>query len=392
MIDTAILTRLNAPTASERLAALADVLLSTDFPPADPRMVNNHIHTTYSFSPYSPTAAVYAARAEGLCTAGIVDHDSIAGALEFVQAGLLVGIPTTVGIEARVSMAGTPFESRRTNNPDQIGCSYMALHGVPHARIPEVQRFFEPLRARRNVRNRAMVARINGLLAADGISLDFDRDVLPLSLFADGGTVTERHLMYALARALVARFGRGAPLVERLAALGVALTDAQRRQLTDTTYAFYDFDVLNVLKAAFVPKIYLPATDECPTLLELATFADHVGAILCYAYLGDVKASVTGDKAPQPFEDAHLDELFDVLAENGIRAVTYMPTRNSPEQLDRMRALCRRYGMFEVSGEDINSPRQSFRIGVLADERFSNLIDATWALIAHENGTKPLFR
>ena len=24
--------------------------------------VNNHIHTTYSFSPYSPTAAVYAAR------------------------------------------------------------------------------------------------------------------------------------------------------------------------------------------------------------------------------------------------------------------------------------------------------------------------------------------
>ena len=45
--------------------------------------INNHIHTTFSFSPYSPTAAAWRARAEGLCTAGIIDHDSLGGNREF---------------------------------------------------------------------------------------------------------------------------------------------------------------------------------------------------------------------------------------------------------------------------------------------------------------------
>ena len=86
MIDIEILKQLNAPTREERLANLKTVLAGTKFPPTVPQYINNHIHTTYSFSPYSPTAAVYAARMEGLCTAGIVDHDSIAGAEEFLPA------------------------------------------------------------------------------------------------------------------------------------------------------------------------------------------------------------------------------------------------------------------------------------------------------------------
>ena len=45
-----------------------------------------------SFSPYSPTASVYAARMEGLCTAGIIDHDSISGAEEFLEAAKLHGM------------------------------------------------------------------------------------------------------------------------------------------------------------------------------------------------------------------------------------------------------------------------------------------------------------
>ena len=54
--------------------------------------------------------------------------------------------------------------------------------------------------------------------------------------------------------------------------------------------------------------------------------------------------------------------------------------------LDRLRALCRRYGMMEISGEDINSPRQSFVIKRMEDEQFHNLIHSTWELIKHENG------
>ena len=204
MIKLDVLKALNTPKATDRLRALESAVKIAQFPPVDPRMVNNHIHTTYSFSPYSPAAAVYAARMEGLATCGIVDHDSIGGAREFIEAGRIVGIPTTIGIETRVSFAETALKDRRTNNPDQIGNSYMVLHAIPHGNIDKVQAYFAPLRERRNERNRKMIARINELYSGDGVSLNFERDVLPLSQFADGGSVTERHLMLALARQLLA--------------------------------------------------------------------------------------------------------------------------------------------------------------------------------------------
>ena len=52
MIDIAVLEKLNAPTREERLANLAALLPETEFPPMVPEYINNHIHTTYSFSPY----------------------------------------------------------------------------------------------------------------------------------------------------------------------------------------------------------------------------------------------------------------------------------------------------------------------------------------------------
>lgn len=183
-------------TGSQALQALA---AGAAFPQPDPRMINNHIHTTYSFSPYSPAAAIYGAREAGLCTAGIIDHDSVGGAWEFMEAGKLAGIPTTVGVELRVRFDETPFLHRRTNNPDQDGLSYMLIHGIPHENLSKVQAWFAPLREARNLRNQKMVDRINRLYGPQGVSLDFARDVLPLSMYHDGGTVTERHLMLALA-------------------------------------------------------------------------------------------------------------------------------------------------------------------------------------------------
>jgi len=371
MIELSLLKCLNEGSKDERLSALTRAVAHVGFPPVDPRMVNNHVHTTYSFSPYSPTAAVYAARTEGIATCGIVDHDSMGGAREFIAAGKVVGIPTTVGVEARVSFRETPFADRRTNNPDQIGVSYLVLHAVPHENIENVQAYFAPLRERRNARNRAMIARINALYAADGVSLDLERDVLPLSQFADGGSVTERHLMLALARQLIS--------------LGKASLPQNASEL-ETMLA--EYDLVGALKKECIPKVFVPATDECPSLSEFVRFAASVNGILAYAYLGDVTSSVTGDKKAQKFEDDYLDELFETIYDAGIRAVTYMPTRNTQSQLDRLRTLCERYGMLQISGEDINSPRQKFIIEKMREEQFSNLIESTWQLIRHENGER----
>lgn len=388
MIDITILEKLNAPTKQARLANLQALVKTADFPPAVPQYINNHIHTTYSFSPYSPTAAVYAARMEGLCTAGIIDHDSISGAREFLEAAALIGMPVTVGMECRASMDGTAMQGKRTNNPDQLGVSYMTIQSVPHDRIEEVNAFFAPYRAARGVRNRKMVARINALLS--GIELDYDRDVLPLSEAREDGGVTERHLMYALAIAMVKKAGKGQPMVDYLSSIGLRLSEKQTAQMLDTAYPFYEYDLLGILKSAFVPKIYINATDECPNVRDVAALCTRVDALLCYAYLGDVTASVTGDKKAQKFEDDYLDDVIACIKDCGIRAVTYMPTRNTPEQLARLRRLCEENGLFQVSGEDINSPRQSFVIRAMENPLFSNLIDATWKLIQHEKDGSPI--
>ena len=58
MTDDILIDRLNAPTAEERLAALDRVLAAeTEKPVRREDDANNHIHTIYSFSPYSPTKA-----------------------------------------------------------------------------------------------------------------------------------------------------------------------------------------------------------------------------------------------------------------------------------------------------------------------------------------------
>ena len=94
--------------------------------------------------------------------------------------------------------------------------------------------------------------------------------------------------------------------------------------------------------------------------------------------------SVTGDKKSQKFEDDYIEELFELLKTLGFNAVTYMPSRNTLEQLKRVKSLCDKHGLFQISGEDINSPRQSFICKAMENKEFENLIDATWALIGHE--------
>jgi len=347
--------------------------------------VNNHIHTTYSFSPYSPTKAIWMAYNSGLTTAGIMDHDSIAGAREFIEAGRIIGIATTIGVECRVDFSDTPLNGRRINNPDQNSIVYMALHGVPHTQIDAVQEFFAPYTKERNKRNREMTERINDIMKPYGIRIDFDKDVIPISRSNEGGSITERHLLFALAKKLVKRYGKGKELVSFLKGdLNLPIKPRIEKYLLDPENDFYEYDLLGVLKSDMVEKFYIDATDECPDVRDVIEFSKKIGAISAYAYLGDVGDSVTGDKKTQKFEDDYIELLFEVLYDLGFNAVTYMPSRNTLAQLKRVKDLCEKFGFFQISGEDINSPRQSFICEALQKEEFKNLVDSTWALIGHE--------
>jgi hypothetical protein len=383
------LERLNAPRVEDRLSALRSLISArgAPAPSSGRREVNCHVHTFYSFSPYSPSAAAERAHTAGLAAVGIMDHDSMAGAAEMREAGRIIGIATTAGVELRVSAAGTALEGKRINNPDSLGVLYMIIHGVPARSVGRVRDFLEPLQAARELRGRRMVEGLNALLPRFGLgTLDWQRDVRSCSRADDGGTITERHILFAVAEAIVSKAGRGRPLVEYLKeTIGIQPPPRVSGYLADPSNGMLLFDLLGVLKSSFIEKVYIqPGAEECIPVRDAVQFAEEAGGIPTYAYLGDVTDSPTGDKKAEKFEDSYLDELMAEVKRLGFRAVAYMPPRNTVAQLLRVQALCARHGFMEISGVDINSPRQSFNCPELALPEFSHLVGATWALIAHE--------
>jgi len=375
-------------TPEERLFALSEVykmhISGISVMPKRTDFVNNHIHTTYSFSPYTPSAAVYEAWKAGLSTAGIMDHDSVGGAREFIEAGKILGLPVTVGCEMRVSVEGTRLYGKRLNNPDQISCAYVALHGIPHQCLDDLETVLSQKRKLRNERNRKMCDAINDLCKEIGVSISFDDDVLPLSMYNEGGSVTERHVLFALVEKISQGRDREDILALTEKLTGSPLSAKKRESLLEAPQKYFSYDLLGVLKSSLIEKVYVDADDELLNIRDYIVLCDTIGAISAYAYLGDVGESPTGDKKAQKFEDDYLNMLFDELEALGFDGVTYMPSRNTPEQLSRVMRLCREHGLFQISGEDINQPRQSFICEALAKPEFKHLKKATYALIGHE--------
>ncbi len=192
------------------------------------------MHTTYSFSPYEPSAAAYAAWKAGLGIVGSIDHDSIGAAQEMLEVAQNIGIASTVGFELRTSFLDTPLADRKLNNPDSIGIAYMCVHGVPKQHISTVAKFLQPVQKIRNERNKAQVEALQALVGQYGFDLDFERDVLPLSRAEQGGSVTERHILFAMANQSISMFGKGEKLVHFLKKdLGLTLAGKVQDWLLD---------------------------------------------------------------------------------------------------------------------------------------------------------------
>jgi hypothetical protein len=382
----------------ERLDALRCFTEAASMPPFCGE-INNHIHTIYSFSPYTPAMAALRARQAGLEAAGSVDHDSYAAAGEMRAAAGILRMGCVTGIELRVSLKHTEFASKKFNNPDSAGIAYITIQGVPGGAAEKMQDFLSPVGKARRRRNMLMTERLNAVLSSSGLAeLSYDRDVVPLSMAEKGGSVTERHILYALSLSLIKEAGQGAPLLALIKdSLALVPSGKNAALLADGANPFYAYDLLGLLKSSFNERMYIqPDGDECPPVEEATAFARSVNAVPCYAYLGDVGESPTGDKKAEKFEDDFLNALFPRLKDFGFLGVTYMPPRNTGEQLARLHRLCEEYGFIEISGVDINSPRQSFNSPEIRKSEFAALLDSTWALAAHEklaagDGSRGLF-
>lgn len=387
-----LIEQLSRGSLEERKLALitvAEIIDSNCLSRVANEEVNNHVHTTYSFSPYSPYGAAFAAWSDGLQAVGLMDHDSISGAAEMLEGCRVMGIASTIGFEIRVNFTGTSVEGLKTNNPDSANISYIAVQGVPSGKFKLVEKFLEPVKVKRNIRNRKEVDSLNKLISRYEIEIDFEKDVLGRSMSAFGGSVTERHILASFAEKLINKFGKGEQIVSFLENdLNISLSKMVKGFLSDKDNPHYLYDLLGTMKGDFLLEVFIqPDEDECLPVSKVVAFANSIGAIPAYSYLGDVSESPTGDKKAQAFEDSFLDELMEEVKRIGFKAVTYMPPRNTRAQLDRIQSLCRKHDFMEISGVDINSSRQIFNCPPILEEKNKHLIDSTWALIAHEKLT-----
>ena len=379
---------LNANTREERINALKEVKALIDKGLIERNVcegiANNHIHTSYSFSPYSPTAAAYMAWAAGLETCGIIDHDGIGGCREFIEASEILGIPATCGLECRVRTDGTKLYGRMINNTDQRSIAYVVMHAIPLNVLDKIDAIFKPLREKRNERNIKMCARLNDFLDCFDIFIDYCRDVVPLSQYDNGGTVTERHICMALVNKLKQKLVTSKRIIAFLIEkLQIPISKLEEKRILEENANFYDYDILSILKKHIVEKFYIDAYEECLHIKDFVSLTKKYGCVCAYAYLGDVIDTSDSDKKTQQFEDSYIEVLMRELKKLDFDAITYMPSRNTRYQLSKVMDFCKLHQFFEINGEDINSPRQRFS-SVFDDEMFDHLKDMNYALIGHE--------
>ena len=375
----------------ERIAALKEWKTLSNIKTKESLEINNHIHTIYSYSPYTPAMAALKAEQAGLAAAGSVDHDSAGAAQEMITACAVLGIGGCCGIELRVDFTQGPngdfLAKRKLNNPDSFGNAYIIIHGIPSTELEKTAAFLKPIREARYLRSRKMTESCNQLLSDAGFkTIDFEKDVIQISQYKKGGEVTERHLMAATAEKIIDRFGRGTELTEGLKKhLNIDPGLKIAKLLSDPDNPHYIYDILGVLKTGLLPHIYIqPDKNECISVKTAVDFALSVNAIPAYSYLGDVGESPTGDKKAEKFEDEFLPELFEEIKHLGFLAVTYMPPRNTPAQIETIQRYAAEGNYMEISGVDINSSRQSFNCPEVLSPGCKHLLDTTWALIAHE--------
>lgn len=186
---------LDSFNAADRRVALGRLAGSERFPfTAGVGNLNMHFHSFFSFNveDWSPTRIAWEARRHGLYAAGLCDFDVLDGLEEFINAGQLLGLRTTVNLETRAYVR--EYADVDINSPGEAGVAYVM--GAGFARMPApgsaAAAGLAGFRAGARARNEALIRRINPHLPE--IALDYENDVLPLT---PAGSATERHIIRA---------------------------------------------------------------------------------------------------------------------------------------------------------------------------------------------------
>jgi len=308
------LGKLNALLRSGRVAVV----------PEQP-LVNLHSHTFYSFNAYgySPSSLAWEAKKRGLSAFGIMDHETLAGVEEFLDACRLLAVRGLGGIETRVFIPG--WSDREINMPGEPGVFGFLGCGFTSGTAPagsKAQKLLVRMASSARDRNLSLISKLNGHLV--DIEISYEREVL--ALVPTGGTATERHIALLLESKARSVFpDPAAQAAFWSGALELGKVEVARALAVPGELAL---SIRSRLMKRDGP-CYCPATRESyPSLGESIAMMRELQAVPVAGWL---------DGMSRGEQDPRL--LLDLMKENDVPAISIIPDRNwnIPDQEMRQR-------------------------------------------------------
>ncbi len=273
--------------------------------------VNMHFHSFFSYNAegWSPSRIAWESRQRGLLASGLCDFDVLDGLEEFLAAGRLLGLRTSVAVETRAYVQ--ELAEVDINSPGEAGVAYIMGAGftsVPDAGTPQAEGL-ERLRNGARDRNLELVARINPHVPE--IAIDYEADVVPLT---PGGAATERHIIRAYTNAAAAAFAGDA-----LAAFWARILQVEL-DMAEALVA--DIPALEEkVRSRFAKRggfgYVQPTPDSFPPVDEFVAWVESCGAIPMAAWLDGASG---GERDPKA--------LLGLLHAKGCVALNIVPDRN----------------------------------------------------------------
>ena len=317
--------------------------------------VNLHCHTFYSFNAYgySPAHIAWKAYKQGLEAVGIVDFDVLDGVDEILEAGRILGIKTTAGIESRVFIK--EYSDKVINSPGEPGVAYFmgcGFYKTPKqgSKSDKVLQKFGNIAKERNL---ARLKDINEVLKE--YKIDYDKEVMPLT---PKGNATERHILVAIYTKIQKAFNNDK---KKLVVFWTEKLKVDEQKIASLIDNAPEFQML--IRSKIVTKSSSSGgslKDVFPSLEEVIEMIYEVDALPVHTWLDGTNE---GEK--------NIKSFLGLLIEKGVVALNIVPDRNwnikDPKEkeikvknLNEVIAAANVLGLPLIAGTEMNKYGQKF--------------------------------
>jgi hypothetical protein len=306
-----LVQNLSSFDSNERRAALIQLHNQLSFNGEELQNVNMHFHSFNSYNAefWSPTQIAWEAKKNALYAAGIIDFDVLAGLEEYFEAGELLGIRTSVGIETRAFLH--EYAHKEIDSSGEPGVSYIA--GTGFYELPEKDSeqaltlaSYNQKAAERNI---DLIHRINKHVPE--IALDYN-EVLALT---PSGNATERHIISAYVQKATQVYQEPGTLVSYWSGL-LGLGLEKTAELIESGNKLED-----VVRSKFAKRggfgYVQPSSDTFPPVEDFFAFVKSCGAIPMESWLDGTSDGEKDGKA-----------LLELSKSKGAAALNLIPDRN----------------------------------------------------------------